>query len=111
VACIHEHQQLPKKSKLLNFHNSPKIIEQFQYRLSIKLPEDPLVQYKTPENFLDAVSTCPTPLNLQLDLTEEMQKEQLKKNDPTFNASNIFNFLDNVPSDYFRIIHPKMKSE
>lgn len=42
---------------------------------------------------------------------EEMSKEQQKKKDPTFSIANVFNFLDNVPSDYFRIIHPKMQSE
>jgi hypothetical protein len=70
-----------------------------------------LEEYKTPDDFVGAVGTCPRPLVVLLDYQQEAIKEQNKIMQPKFMIGNIFNFISNVPSDYFRVLHPKLKSE
>jgi hypothetical protein len=76
--------------------------------LSIILPEDALLTYKTPEELITAIATCPRVLTFFKEPAEEATLENNSRKAPAFGIANIIYFLLNVPSDYYRVIHPRI---
>lgn len=77
-------------------------------RLSINLPEDALRIARTPVDFILMLATTSAPLKLKMSPAEENSLLMLKKKTPKFGLKNIIYFIMNVPSDYYRVVHPKI---
>lgn len=71
------------------------------------LPQDALLIHKTPQELVYAVATCPKNLKFQKDPSEETRPEPKYRKAPAFSAGSFINFILNVPSDYYRALHPK----
>ncbi len=61
----------------------------------------------TPAEFLSMLSTCGIPLKLKATPEEEQSLHILRKVGPTYGPLNLLYFILNVPSDYYRVIHPR----
>jgi len=92
----------------LKFSYLSQMLEQFKARLDITFPNDSLAEYKTLEDLKDAVSTCSIPLKLKRDPMDEARLHVSNPKEPKVKPKNILSFVMNVPSDYYRVIHPKM---
>ena len=84
------------------------MVEQLRFRLQVSLPEETLCIYKTPNELIDALSTCDKPLKFKTDSDEKAHLGLIKWKPPTFTLKNLLNFIMNVPSDYYRVVHPKI---
>lgn len=74
------------------------------------MPEDALITtYKTPEELIKAIESCRTHLKFKQDASEA-SAEMMQRKDPKFKLDNLFYFIMNIPSDYYRVIQPKIIS-
>jgi len=87
------------------------MIEQFKLCLDIKFPNDSFTEYKTCEDLKEAISTCSRPLKLKRDPIDEARLHVSNPKEPKVKPKNILHFVMNVPSDYYRVIHPKMTAK
>ena len=75
------------------------------------MPEDALIQtYKTPEELIRAIESCRIHLKFKQDASEAASAEMMQRKDPKFKIDNLFYFIMNIPSDYYRVIQPKIIS-
>jgi len=85
-----------------------KLAQQLKLKLDIDLPEDALIQtYKTPEQLIKAIESCRVHLKFKQDASEA-SAEMMQRKDPKFKIDNLFYFIMNIPSDYYRVIQPKI---
>jgi len=87
-----------------------KIIEQLNYILSITLPEKSMVEWRTLEDLLNVISVCDVLLQSKVEFDDDriLAERRMKEFRP--NLKTMKNFIVNVPSDYFRVLHPKYKA-
>ena len=77
-------------------------------RLNVNLPDNVLRMENTPAEFLTMLATSSRPFKLKLSPQEEASLHIYKKKAPKYGAKNLLNFILNVPSDYYRVIHPRV---
>ena len=94
-------------SSLLNKLNDLKVIEVLKQRLDVYLPNDSLGNIKTPQELISTLETSCKFLKFKRDPNEEASLNMLKLKKPRMKAINFIYFIMNVPSDYYRVIHPK----
>ena len=79
-----------------------------RFRLNLELPDNALVMYQTMESLLKAIATCSTHLKFHIEPGEEMDFEALpQKKPPKITVKTLCNYIWNIPSDYFRLLHPR----
>jgi len=83
------------------------MVEQLKRRLDVEISDDALQVYKTPEELISALESCTSHLKFKKDASEAASAEMLRKKDPKFTVDNLFYFIMNIPSDYYRVIQPK----
>lgn len=87
---------------------SNKVVEQMRYRLGLELQENALVLYQTMDSLCKAIGTCSKTLKFHIEPGEEMELDAAyQKKPPKITAKTVFNYVWNIPSDYFRLLHPK----
>lgn len=78
-----------------------------RYRLNLCLPENALVTYPNIESFVSAIATCSVSLKFHVEIGEEMQLDAVNQTKPPkFSGKAVLNYIWNIPSDYFRLLHP-----
>jgi len=95
----------------LNLPFSKKMAEYLNYRLGVVLPADALYEFKTPNELIEALSTCPKALKFKTNPEEKANLALVRWKKPGFTFWNFINFIMNTPSDYYRVIHPMMLHE
>ena len=84
------------------------MVEQLKNRLEVEVADDLLQTYKTPEELISALEACVMHLKFKKDAAEEASNEMMLKKDPKFKPANLLYFIMNIPSDYYRVIQPKI---
>ena len=82
--------------------------EQLKFRLGVLLPENGLCIYKSPEELTAALSSCQKYLTFKTDPTEKAGLGLVRWKYPKFTSKNLISFIMNVPSDYYRVVHPRV---
>jgi len=85
-----------------------RIVERMRFRLNVNLPDNILRMENTPAEFFAMISTASRPLKLKMSPEEETMLHIYKKKAPKYGAKTLLNFLLNVPSDYYRVVHPRV---
>jgi len=77
--------------------------------LSITLQEKALTEYRTPEELINVIATCPLLLTSKVEFDEcrILAERRIKELRP--NLKTLQNYIMNIPSDYYRVLHPKYK--
>ena len=78
-----------------------------KFRLGVCLAEDVLMMVRSPSELVFMLGTCSRPLKTNITPAEEMSLGLRKKKTPKFKPKNLIYFIMNVPSDYYRVIHPR----
>lgn len=84
------------------------MIEQIKFRLCVSLPDNALYIYKTPQKLIAALSSCLITLKFKTDEEEKAKLGLIRWKKPKFTVGNFVNFIMNAPSDYYRVVHPRV---
>jgi len=92
----------------LKFLTSVQVIEQIRLRLDVSFPNNSIQNFKCVDELISALETCPRTLKLKWDPTDDPSLNTKNPKQPKIKPMNFIHFIMNVPSDYFRVLHPKM---
>jgi len=84
-----------------------KMIKELGSRLQINLADDAFLTFNTPEMLISAISTCSKILKFKNERNEEPIIISEKEVTVVDWLWRIVDFIMNVPSDYYRVIHPR----
>ena len=76
-------------------------------RLGVFLPGEVLLIARSPLELVFMIGTCSQPLKANITPAEEVSLGLHKKKVPKFKPKNLIYFIMNIPSDYYRVIHPR----
>ena len=77
-------------------------------RLNVNLPDNVLRMENTPAEFIAMLATASRPFKLKMSPAEEAMLHIYKKKAPKYGVKTLWNFILNVPSDYYRVVHPRV---
>ena len=83
------------------------MIKELGSRLQINLADDAFVTFNTPEMLISAIATCSKTLKFKNERNEEPIIISEKEVTVVDWFWRIVDFIMNVPSDYYRVIHPR----
>jgi len=74
----------------------------------VSFPNNSLQNFKNLDELISALETCSKPIKPKWDPTEDPSLNTKNPKQPKIKPMNFIHFIMNVPSDYFRVLHPKM---
>ncbi len=83
------------------------MIKELGSRLQLNLKDDTFSMFETPEKLIAGIATCSKILKFKKERNEEpiiVREKEVTVNDILW---RIVDFIMNVPSDYYRVIHPR----
>ena len=83
------------------------MVEKIKFRLGVYLPGEVLLIARSPSELVFMLGTCSQPLKVNITPAEEVSLGLYKKKTLKFKPKNLIYFIMNVPSDYYRVIHPR----
>lgn len=110
---IHFKKKYYNKYYFILFIIKIQLVEQLKLLLDLNVSDFILVQFKKPSDLTKAIGTCPDLLKVDpflkdILLNEQIKKAKLKKRKTSALILNkILNFIFNIPSDYYRMTHPR----
>ena len=83
------------------------MIKELGSRLQLNLTEDTFTKFETPEKLISGIATCSKILKFKNERNEEPIIIREKEVTVVDWLWRIVDFIMNVPSDYYRVIHPR----
>jgi len=83
------------------------MIKELGNRFQLNLADDAFQTFTSPHQLIVAIATCSKTLTYKSDPKEEINVETFKKTTAADYSWKLVDFIMNVPSDFYRVLHPR----
>ena len=83
------------------------MVKELGNRFQLNLADDAFQTFTSPHQLIVAIATCSKTLKYKSDPKEEISVESFKKTTAADYTWKLVDFIMNVPSDFYRVLHPR----